>query len=118
MFLRLPYNHHVLFFFNFVTILASVHSFTFVAATPEPLITAPLLKRDDDPPADGSNTDPILSTEAYPYTDFPYQVNPFPSVRGPQLGYNICNSTTEGEDSECQTLIFNNLVRPPFSNSV
>jgi len=32
------------------------------------------------------------------------RVNPYPSVRGPQSGYNQCNSTTEGDDAMCQTL--------------
>ncbi|GAA5991414.1 hypothetical protein JCM5350_006917 [Sporobolomyces pararoseus] len=39
----------------------------------------------------------------------PYQVNPYKSERGPQTGYNICNSTTQGETSECQTLIINSI---------
>ncbi|GAA5897393.1 uncharacterized protein JCM6883_006686 [Sporobolomyces salmoneus] len=39
----------------------------------------------------------------------PYQVNPYKSERGPQTGYNICNSTTQGDDSECQTLIINSI---------
>lgn len=37
------------------------------------------------------------------------QVNPYISLRGPQSGYNICNSTTLGADSECQTLIVNSV---------
>lgn len=32
----------------------------------------------------------------------PYQVNPYEYLRGPQTGYNICNSTTAGDNSECQ----------------
>jgi hypothetical protein len=101
-------------FFLIVTasVLASVHSFTFVAATPEPT-AAPLNKRDDKV-ADGSSTDPILSTETFPYTAIPYQVNPFISSRGPQSGYNKCNDTTEGEESECQTMVMNDIVRLPF----
>ena len=106
-------------FFLFVTVLvASVHSFIFVAATPEPLITpAPFHKRDDNI-ADGSNTDPILSTESFPYSAIPYEVNPWKSVRGPQFGYNMCNSSTQGPESRCQTLIVNSIVRLPFLNSV
>ncbi|TCD67334.1 hypothetical protein EIP91_000255 [Steccherinum ochraceum] len=44
-------------------------------------------------------------------TDAPYQVYPasVPYVRGPQTGYNICNSTTEGPTSDCQTMYFNGL---------
>lgn len=32
------------------------------------------------------------------------RVNPYKSIRGPQSGYNICNSTTAGDSSQCQTL--------------
>ncbi|GAA5876821.1 hypothetical protein JCM16303_006296 [Sporobolomyces ruberrimus] len=39
----------------------------------------------------------------------PYQVNPYKSERGPQSGYNQCNSTTQGDDSDCQTLIINSI---------
>lgn len=46
-----------------------------------------------------------------PYTAIPYQVNPYQVARGPQSGYNLCNSTTEGDASQCQTLIANSLVR-------
>ncbi|GAA5940675.1 uncharacterized protein JCM15063_006321 [Sporobolomyces koalae] len=55
------------------------------------------------------------ATTALPLTEYtysalsavPYQVNPYPSLRGPQTGYNQCNSTTQGDNSECQTLIIN-----------
>lgn len=99
-------------FLPFVAVLASVHSFTFVAATEHPQITsAPqidngIAKRQ----VAGGNT-PILSTLEYPYTALPEQVYPFPVLRGPQFGYNICNSSTQGPNSLCQTLIFNNAVR-------
>ena len=39
----------------------------------------------------------------------PYQVNPYNYLRGPQTGYNICNSTTAGDKSMCQTLIMNDI---------
>lgn len=103
----------------FVAVLASVHSFTFVAATEQPLITqAPqidhsIAKRQV---AGGPGT-PILSTLEYAFTALPEQVYPFPVLRGPQLGYNICNSTTQGANSLCQTLIVNSAVRLLFSNS-
>lgn len=100
-------------FFSYLLFLASVHSFTFVAATPEPLITpAPLIKRETI--ADGSSTDPILFTQSFDYTALPEKVNPWQSVRGPQSGYNRCNSSTEGPDSMCQTLVLFNIVRLPF----
>ena len=94
-----------------VAVLASVHSFTFVAATPEPQITpAPHQKNLKRQVAGGPGT-PILSTIQYPFTALPEQVYPFPVLRGPQFGYNICNSSTEGPNSLCQTLIVNSAVR-------
>ncbi|KPV73655.1 uncharacterized protein RHOBADRAFT_45616 [Rhodotorula graminis WP1] len=50
-----------------------------------------------------------LTQYTYAYDQVPYQVNPYPSVRGPQSGYNQCNSTTEGDDALCQTLIANDI---------
>nr|WAS30620.1 hypothetical protein [Rhodosporidiobolus colostri] len=50
-----------------------------------------------------------LTQYTYSYADIPYQVNPYVSTRGPQSGYNICNSTTAGDDSSCQTLVANNI---------
>ncbi|KAI5474859.1 hypothetical protein MNV49_002341 [Pseudohyphozyma bogoriensis] len=41
--------------------------------------------------------------------DIPYQVNPIAYGRGPQSGYNVCNSTTEGPDALCQTAFLNSL---------
>ncbi|GAA5900711.1 hypothetical protein JCM5296_004875 [Sporobolomyces johnsonii] len=40
-----------------------------------------------------------LTEYTYAYSDVPYQVNPYKSARGPQSGYNVCNSTTLGADS-------------------
>ncbi|TFY53691.1 hypothetical protein EVG20_g10003 [Dentipellis fragilis] len=39
---------------------------------------------------------------AYP-SQIPYHVDPQTDGRGPQFGYNQCNSTTEGPTSDCQT---------------
>jgi hypothetical protein len=44
-------------------------------------------------------------------------------IRGPQTGYNICNSTTEGQNSLCQTAFINSiddfcLWAPPKPNSI
>lgn len=61
-------------------------------------------------------------TYAYP-SGIPYQVDPVTSaIRGPQTGYNICNSTTQNQESECQTSMVNNidnfcLWAPPQPNS-
>jgi len=53
---------------------------------------------------------PLASkTFAYP-SGLPYQADTEPNlVRGAQVGYNICNSTTENQESLCQTLLFNSL---------
>ena len=109
------YLPHTTMFSSFslsVAFLASVHSFTFVAAIAEPQITpAPdIYKRQANPP-------PILSTFHIPYSSLPEQVYPFTVLRGPQFGYNICNSTTQGNSSDCQTLIVNGPVRLFFLDS-
>jgi len=58
---------------------------------------------------------------AYP-SQIPYQVDPVAVDRGPQSGYNICNSTTETQTSLCQTSFLNSiddfcLWAPPTANS-
>ena len=56
-------------------------------------------------------TSPLPLTQyKYPYEMIPEQVNPYPVGRGPQTGYNRCNSSTEGPTSQCQTLVVNTLV--------
>ncbi|PPQ87412.1 hypothetical protein CVT25_008108 [Psilocybe cyanescens] len=91
----------------FAVALAGVHSFSYVAAAEDPVITpAPtptIAKRQ----AAGAPGTPILSTLSFAFSNLPEQVYPFPVLRGPQTGYNICNSTTLGPDSLCQTLVFN-----------
>ncbi|KAF5374201.1 hypothetical protein D9758_004626 [Tetrapyrgos nigripes] len=47
-------------------------------------------------------SDPLVDKDV-PYTAIPYRVDTHTDGRGPQSGYNICNSTTEGQDSLCQT---------------
>jgi len=63
-----------------------------------------------------------LTAIRYPYSAVPYQVYPSPVVRGSQSGYNQCNSTTENQNSLCQTLIVNSISdfciwAPPTPNS-
>ncbi|KAH7884250.1 hypothetical protein F5I97DRAFT_1968367 [Phlebopus sp. FC_14] len=59
---------------------------------------------------------------AYP-SGIPYQVDyNTAALRGPQVGYNICNSTTENQESMCQTSFVNHiddfcLWAPPKPNS-
>ena len=47
-------------------------------------------------------------------SDAPYQVFDFNGhdiyTRGYQSGYNICNSTTEGDSSLCQTMVQNSIM--------
>jgi len=50
-----------------------------------------------------------LTQYSFQYPNLPEQVNPFNIGRGPQSGYNICNSTTEGPESECQTMFLNTI---------
>jgi hypothetical protein len=87
--------------------LAAVHSFTLASAAEAPVITqAPTPTIAKRQVAGGPGT-PILSTLHYAFTDLPYQVYPFQVLRGPQFGFNQCNSTTLGPNSNCQTLVFN-----------
>lgn len=40
----------------------------------------------------------------------PYQVDyNTAAIRGPQYGFNICNSTTQNQNSNCQTIMVNNI---------
>ncbi|KAF8160414.1 macrophage activating glycoprotein [Pholiota molesta] len=51
-----------------------------------------------------------LVNKRFAYTALPYKVDTDVGLpRGEQIGYNICNSTTEGPQSLCQTLIINSL---------
>ena len=103
--------------FFFAAALITVHSFTPAFATDDPstLTTAPKAKRTPSEKRQAAPTYPTnsplpLTQYQYPYSAVPEQVNPFPVGRGPQSGYNRCNSTTESLNSECQTLIVNTLV--------
>jgi len=65
---------------------------------------------------------PLASlTFAYP-SQVPYQAVPGQYVRGTQSGYNICNSTTENQQSQCQTAFVSSIAdwcvfAPPEPNS-
>jgi len=48
-----------------------------------------------------------LASKHFDYNNLPYQADPDNGVRGTQFGYNICNSTTENQQSDCQTAIIN-----------
>jgi len=83
---------------------AAVSKFAF--AQPDPADPTPLVDK----------------TYAYP-SGIPYQVDyNTAAIRGPQVGYNICNSTTENQQSLCQTSMVNHiddfcLWAPPIPNS-
>jgi hypothetical protein len=53
--------------------------------------------------------DTVLTDKHYTWPNVPYQVDTDPTGRGPQSGYNICNSTTAGPTSNCQTAFINNI---------
>lgn len=105
----------------FVAALATLHSFTPVVASDASTITqsppaqrTPTTHHDlkrDTVATTYETTSPLPLTDyQYPYSAIPYQVNPYAVGRGPQAGYNVCNSTTEGATSECQTMEVNSAV--------
>jgi len=52
---------------------------------------------------------PILNKKRFPWGTLPEQFDTETGGRGPQAGYNICNSTTQGPNSLCQTMMVNGL---------
>jgi len=52
-----------------------------------------------------------LSSKRFTWPNIPYQVTGNNGgIRGPQWGYNECNSTTENQQSLCQTMFLNNIA--------
>ncbi|KAG2003664.1 macrophage activating glycoprotein [Coprinopsis cinerea AmutBmut pab1-1] len=50
------------------------------------------------------------ASKTFAFEDLPYKIDTDTHlIRGPQHGFNICNSTTENQDSLCQTAHFNSL---------
>jgi hypothetical protein len=44
-----------------------------------------------------------LASKHFTYPNIPYQVTGDQGgIRGPQSGFNLCNSTTQNQDSKCQ----------------
>ncbi|KAF7308085.1 hypothetical protein MKEN_01170900 [Mycena kentingensis (nom. inval.)] len=72
--------------------------------------------------ADYFSKDPLVD-KVVPYDQIPYQVmTDRDDPRGFQTGYNICNATTENQDSMCQTMFVNHiddlcLWAPPKPNT-
>jgi len=64
-----------------------------------------------------------LTDRRYSYPDgIPYKVDTNPTGRGPQSGYTLCNSTTQGTNSQCQLAMINHiddfcLWGPPTPNA-
>lgn len=50
-----------------------------------------------------------LVAKRFEYDNLPYKADTGSGERGPQSGYNRCNSTTAGPESLCQTAIINSL---------
>jgi len=50
-----------------------------------------------------------LASKHFDYNNLPYQADSDNGVRGTQSGYNRCNSTTENQQSLCQTSILNSI---------
>jgi hypothetical protein len=50
-----------------------------------------------------------LASKHFDYNNLPYQADPDNGVRGTQFGFNRCNSTTENQQSDCQTAIINSI---------
>lgn len=50
-----------------------------------------------------------LASKHFDYTALPYQADTGTGERGTQQGYNICNATTEGPNSLCQTAVINGI---------
>jgi len=50
-----------------------------------------------------------LASKHFDYQNLPYQADSDTGIRGTQFGYNRCNSTTENQQSLCQTAIINSI---------
>ncbi|KAJ1304385.1 hypothetical protein OPQ81_005536 [Rhizoctonia solani] len=85
--------------------------------------TAPANTVTQAPPASSTPFTPLAS-KRFEYTALPYKADTDTGgERGAQYGYNICNSTTEGPTSRCQTAMINSiddfcLWGPPEPNSL
>jgi len=66
--------------------------------------------------------EPLIDQRFQYPNQIPYKVDTDPTGRGPQSGYTLCNSTTEGPNSECQLGMVNNIADfcvfgPPTPNT-
>jgi len=72
--------------------------------------------------AQSSTSDEPLVSKSFAWSALPYQADTGTGERGTQTGYNLCNSTTQGPNSLCQTAVINSiddfcLWGPPIPNS-
>jgi hypothetical protein len=56
-----------------------------------------------------SSSDTPLASKHFEWSALPYQADTGTGDRGTQTGYNLCNSTTEGPASLCQTAVINSI---------
>ncbi|CUA76124.1 hypothetical protein RSOLAG22IIIB_12052 [Rhizoctonia solani] len=99
----------------FVASLAATTAFAQTTTAPPASAPAPT-----KPPS----TFTPLASKHFEYTALPYKADTDTGGdRGAQFGYNLCNSTTEGQESNCQTAMVNSLDDfclwgPPKPNSM
>ncbi|MBW0488268.1 hypothetical protein O181_027983 [Austropuccinia psidii MF-1] len=64
----------------------------------------------------GTDDDIPLVQKRFSWPNLPYQVDTGNGKRGIQTGYNICNATTQNQESKCQTAFFNNITDKLYSS--
>ncbi|KAG8994252.1 hypothetical protein FRB95_011077 [Tulasnella sp. JGI-2019a] len=87
------------------SVVPKVSTSSAAAAAPAATSAAPVTPAAS---ADNSGTT-VLADKRFTYGQLPYKVDTDPTGRGPQSGYNICNSTTTGPTSQCQTAFVNSI---------
>ena len=84
-----------------------------VAQSPAPSVTpapSPPAPAPSAPPAQATFPETPHASKVFTWPNIPYKVDTDTHlIRGPQHGYNQCNSTTENQESLCQTAHFNSL---------
>jgi hypothetical protein len=106
----------------FLAVSVNGQSTTDSSLTASPTITAAPTSTTAPPVTDQFPATPLASKHfAYP-GGIPYQADTDDLLRGTQFGYNLCNSTTENQNSDCQTSFLNSLSdfclwAPPKPNS-
>ncbi|KAH6906206.1 macrophage activating glycoprotein [Coprinopsis sp. MPI-PUGE-AT-0042] len=95
------------------TLVALVMGASLAAAqsSAPPAATTPAPAPPAATPGGGLATFPAVphASKMFTWPNIPYKVDTENLIRGPQHGYNQCNSTTENQESLCQTMHFNSL---------